>query len=281
MKIIVTGANSFIGFNLCKSLVEDKIDVYALINKNTDKVDLLHGNPHFHVITNLNDIKETDITALYHFAWQGIDKSSRNDKKIQEANIEMSKDILEYAISKKIPKFIYAGSQAEIGLRSEYGRAKAEFADFAEENIAKNNSNMKFFHLRIFSVYGKGDHEDTLINNLITSVRNNSKIKLSKAEQLWNYIYIDDAVDILKYFIDDDKMKEIPHRKYYELGSDETKPLKEYIGDIAKINDKFDKSNLEFGAIESNIEGDFGLNPDISWIKNYKFTKFDDAIKLL
>lgn len=281
MKIIVTGANSFIGSNLCKSLVSEKIDVYALINKNTDKVDLLNGNPYFHVVTNINDIDETDIVAIYHFAWYGIDKGSRNDKKIQESNIKMSKNILEYAISRKIPKFIYAGSQAEIGLRSEYGKAKAEFGRFAVENIAKHNSNMSFYHLRIFSVYGKDDHEDTLINNLITSVRNNSKIKLSKAEQLWNYIYIDDAVEILKYFIDDNKMKEIPYRKFYELGSSETKPLKEYILDIANVNDKFDKSNLEFGAIESNVEGDFGLNPDISWIKNYKFTKFDDAIKLL
>ncbi len=282
MKIIVTGANSFIGSSLCKGLLDDGYEVFALINKNTDRIKPLISHNRFHLLKNLDELEKIDDAfAIYHLAWFGTNRAERSDKKIQDLSIEMSKRVFGIAIKRKIKRFIFAGSQAEIGTRSEYGRAKAEFAKYAKEFLHNNKSSMEFYHLQIFSVYGIGDHSGTLIDLVINAAKNDEEIELSNASQKWNFICIDDAVNLLKMFIDEESFKKLPIKDTYHIGSLDTRPLKDYILDMACVNERYDKKKLLFGMRESNIEGAFDLIPDVSWVGDYKFKNFLDEIKRL
>lgn len=282
MKIIVTGANSFLGAALCMDLINKGYDVFALINKNTDRIKSLISKDNFEYTDSIDDLKNVkDAFCIYHFAWFGTNRSERDDKALQEKNIKMSKKIFDIALENNISKFIFTGSQAEIGLKSEYGRAKAEFAKYAKDFLKNNTCNMEFFHLQIFSVYGIGDHKGTLIDLVLNAVRENKEIELSDASQKWNFLCIDDAVNLLEVFIDDEKLKTVPKKDAYHIGSDDTRPLKEYILEMASVDVRYDKKKLLFGKRKSNVEGSYDLIPDISWIGSYKFKKFLDEIKRL
>jgi nucleoside-diphosphate-sugar epimerase len=282
MKISVTGANSFLGAAICSGLISKGHEVFALINKNTDRIKSLISNDNFEYTDSINDLEKVkDAYAIYHFAWFGTNRTERADKKIQAESIDMSKRIFDIALENNISKFIFAGSQAEIGLRSEYGRAKAEFASYAKDFLKNNTCNMEFYHLQIFSVFGRGDHKGTLIDLVVSAAKENKEIELSSASQKWNFICIDDAVYLMEIFLDDEKLKNIPKQDAYHIGSSDTRPLKDYILEIAKVNKGYDKEKLLFGKRESNIEGSYDLIPDVSWIGDYKFKNFLDEVKRL
>ena len=282
MKIIVTGANSFLGAALCTDLINKGYEVFALINKNTDRIKSLISKDNFEYTDSIDDLEKVkDAFCIYHFAWFGTNRSERDDKALQEKNIKMSKKIFDIALENNIDRFIFAGSQAEIGLRSEYGRAKAEFAKYAKDFLKNNICNTEFFHLQIFSVYGIGDHKGTLIDLVLNAVRENKEIELSDASQKWNFLCIDDAVNLLEVFIDDEKLKTVPKKDAYHIGSNDTRPLKEYILEMTSVDARYDKKKLLFGKRASNAEGAYDLIPDVSWIGEYKFKKFLDEIKRL
>ena len=116
---------------------------------------------------------------------------------------------------------------------------------------------------------------------MLSAVKENKELELSDATQKWNFLCIDDAINLLEIFIDDEKLKSIQKKDVYHIGSDDTRPLKEYILEMASVDARYDKKKLLFGKRKSNVEGSYDLIPDISWIGSYKFKKFLDEVKRL
>ena len=81
---------------------------------------------------------------------------------------------------------------------SAYGKAKAAFGEaaraFVRERLQKGETAPFYVHLRIFSVYGPGDHETALIPSCIRAFRENAPMRFGACTQDWNYLYLDDAV---------------------------------------------------------------------------------------
>ena len=174
------------------NLIED-IDGLKIINLDFDKMkfnDFLCIND-LDLSKNLSDLKEKncDITFL-HFGWGStLDRSNFMN---QMLNVDMSMKVLEFAKILGAKRFIFAGSQAEMS-ESAYGLAKKQFATFAEDKI--KGSDMNFIHLRIFSVYGEGDRDNSLIMTLIKLCKENKDIDLSSCNYDWNFLYIEDFVN--------------------------------------------------------------------------------------
>ena len=83
--------------------------------------------------------------------------------------------------------------------------------------------------MRILSVYGPNDGENTLINYVIRELKAGRSPELTKCEQLWDYLYADDAGDAILAIAE----KGIDG-KAYPLGSGKGRKLSEYIEDIRK-----------------------------------------------
>ena len=83
--------------------------------------------------------------------------------------------------------------------------------------------------MRFFSVYGPGDHKESLINTLVNKLSNGESVELGNCGQQWNYMYIDDAVDavftLCTKFTGDT----------YNIASEDTRSLKEYVEEAAKL----------------------------------------------
>ncbi|MDO6384985.1 NAD(P)-dependent oxidoreductase [Uliginosibacterium sp. 31-12] len=243
-KVLVTGASSFIGIRLCELLAAQGCCIYALVRESSAGLNAilnLHG-----VCCVLGDVESIEsvlkkigtIDIVFHLAWSGVGGVDRADPEIQIRNFENSMNVLRHAKAHGCSLFVFGGSQAEYGRcngliteltlcnpESEYGKAKLAFTmagtDFCEQ------SNISYRMARIFSVYGPGDHEWTLVSELIRSMSNNEVVPLTQCEQRWNFLYLDDAVNALISLASD-----FCGNGIYNIASANTRPLKEYVNII-------------------------------------------------
>ena len=209
-----------------------------------------------------------DISFL-HFGW-GATLDRSNFMK-QMLNVDMSIKVLEFAKILGAKRFIFAGSQAEMS-ETPYGVAKKQFAAFAEDNLS--DSNMSFIHLRIFSIYGEGDRDTSLIMTLLRLCKENKDVGLSSCNYDWNFLYINDFTRMIHKMIDKDV-----DSGTYDMASDDTRLLKDYVIEAHRVLKA--KNKLNFGERPDSIETFAipNISKTIEAIGAFDFTAFKDGIK--
>lgn len=296
MKFVITGATSFIGLELTEYLLANGHSVVAVCRPNSKGLSSIpngveivasemadYGNLH-------NDIELADV--FINLAWGGTGHDGRNVIDVQKENIAYTTAAFFAADKMGCKLFLEAGSQAEYGSTtepqsedspcnpfSEYGKAKLE----VKEELFKlsEQMDMKYIHLRIFSMFGENDHPWTLVMSAIDKMLRNEKVDLSPCTQNWNFIYIKDAVRIITTLCE--KAVENPDFKHevYNIASEDTRVLKDFVVRMKELTNS--SSELNFGAIiPANL---VSLQPDMSKTKsvvgkisNYSF---DDVIKII
>lgn len=296
MKIAITGATSFLGINLLKELAQDNT-IYCLVRRNSPNNKNLADIPNVIVIEcNLEELSSFvpnfTVDVFIHFGWAGAGSKLRQDLITQNKNYYYSLDAINLAIRLKAKLFVFSGSQAEYGIKhslitetdecnpkSYYGMAKYNFALKAASILKKHDIN--FLHLRIFSIYGEGDHKSTLINLCVNSFLQNKHIVLGPCTQLWNYLNILDfskiTSKVIEYVLDNEIDLTI------NIASHDTRVLREFIMAIYKICNF--GGSYEFSSTNPNPEGLAELNPSTflldKIIGNYEFISFENEITKL
>lgn len=294
MKIVFTGATSFLAVNLINIMSQDNL-IYCLVRKESQKNEYLKNKKNILIIPcDLSELKyynpnfRADI--FIHFGWSAPGAKGRLDFEAQNKNYDYSMDAINLAHRFKVKLFVFSGSQAEYGIKhniiyendicnptSYYGKIKDKFAKAASKALFDLGIN--FLHLRIFSVYGKGDHETSLVNLCINSFLSNKKLILGPCSQLWNYLYIKDFANITSKVI---------HYAYdnncsfvINIASHDTKKLQEFVKDIYFICNS--QGTFYFGKDNPNPEGLSDLYPSTKIldeiIGNYNFIDFKQGIK--
>ena len=205
MKIIITGITSFLGINLAKDLIKLGHEVTGVIRPSSQNVKKLEKEflNNINILRcNIEDLINLDICfdAMIHLAWDGIGSVGRSDPVIQEKNYEISQQAYLAAKKMQCKRFLFSGSQAEYGNGtkdnpkpiSEYGKKKLAFGLWGMQMSLKDPS-MIFIHMRIFSIYGWGDHENCLVYSVIRAALNKQEILLGPCDQLWSYLEIRDC----------------------------------------------------------------------------------------
>ena len=272
---IVTGATSFIGLRLIKKLIAEHWKVYAVVRKYSDKVMQL---PHHDLIEivylNMHDYEQlsdliTEPCDVYiSLAWNGTRGDARMNGKQQKENYLHSMSALKAAIKIGCQTIINAGSQAEYGSmnakitedaiccpNTEYGLWKLKYYEEGMKYCKKYN--ISFKEARFFSLYGEDDNGQTMILSILHNMINNYPCKLTHCIQLWDFLYIDDAIDGIW------RLMTLPCEDgAYNFGSGDIRPLKEFVMEMYKITNS--KSQLLFGAIPYPQTGMVNVCPDIS-----------------
>ena len=293
-KVIVTGATGTLGVSLIKNLIKKNIEVLAILNINSKRIENVPKSEKVKIIKydmkDYDKIENTDnkkYDVLYHFAWNGTFGRDRDDKNLQDENIKNSVKTVYLAKRFGCGKIIFAGSQAEYGIKNEklkvemamhpiteYGRAKLIACEKTKE-VAKTLG-IKHIWVRILSLYGPYDGEKTLVMSLIKNLIEGKEFNLTKCEQVWDYLYSEDAADL---FI---KIAEkINDNKIYVIGSGDNRVLKDYVEDIKSVVNE--KGKLNYGAIPYNEQQVLFLSTDSSEVKKdldwCKKTEFKEGIK--
>lgn len=275
MNIVVTGATSFIGANVIKQLLKKRENViYAVCRPNSQNINNVPKNENVKLIEldlkeieNLHRYIDISIDVFFHFAWEGARLPYRDDDDIQNENYIAAVKAIKECYKLGCRKFIASGSQAEYGIMhgeitedyvckpvNAYGKAKykayLELFGFAEEY------GIELIWGRVFSVYGMGDYEGTLIMSCLKKMQNNEEILLTQCIQDWDYLYIDEVAEIFGKFA-----KVSCESGCYNIASGVHRQLRDYV-EIIKEETK-SESVIRYGTIPYPESGMVSFRPDI------------------
>lgn len=291
-RYVVTGATSFIGKTLVNYLVGQGKEVFVIIQPDSKNINCFSNIERVTtVVANLSDVdcwfKEIRSADYFvHLAWCGTKVEERNNSEKQLENLEYSESCLLGAVRLGCKGFFFAGSQAEYGYKTnktyetdvcepftEYGKYKLLVGE--KLNNLSSNLNIDFYHGRIFSVYGVGDHSNTLVSTCVDSFLDNKDMNFTSGEQYWNFLYIEDAVVQVTKLLESELDSGI-----YNIAGRETRKLREFIKEIHHVCNS--KSKMLFGSF-SPKERIANLIPSIDKISSvlgdYEFISFEEGIK--
>lgn len=288
MEIIVTGATGFIGVALCKELIEKGHNVTAVIRKNSTKRDKLDNRVKV-VELDLDELDKLDgkYDLFYHLAWNGSSGEQRNDFDIQMSNIKYTAEAMKAAVKCGCQKFIGAGSQAEYGVIKGkcnestlpqpfmmYGAAKLSTYNMC--SILAKQIGISFVWPRIYSVYGVGENDGTLMSYLVNCLKNNAVAELSPCENMWDFMYITDCVKALRMLGENQQTEGV-----YNVSAGKPRLLKEFVEDAKSIINP--QGKIKFGVKGSDPKRTFWLDPQVDKIKEIGFEceiEFGEGIRL-
>lgn len=243
---IITGATGAVGTALISFLVKNNIEITVLLNPDSSRNRNILENKNVHKIyCSMNEYKsiklrKSNYDVFFHMAWSGTTGINRNDKKMQFMNLQNTLDAVKLAKESGCKKFVGVGSQAEYGRKNcrlsseldcypenQYGKYKLEARQQCKELCKELN--IEFNWVRFLSVFGPYESPNSLVSYTIKSILNNEPAKYTLSEQVWDFLFSQDAAEAL-YLIAQKGVK----GKTYVVGSGQERPLKEYIELIYK-----------------------------------------------
>ncbi|WP_182421736.1 NAD-dependent epimerase/dehydratase family protein (plasmid) [Priestia megaterium] len=178
IKVLITGANGFIGKNLIERLHREK-DLIIKKYNSRDDLSLLHEH-----------LSDSDV--IYHLA--GVNRPLDNQEFIK-TNIGLTEEIINYLkkINRK-PKIIFSSSiQAEY--ENPYGASK----NAAEEILKKYSveSGQEVYIYRLPNVFGKWckPNYNSVVATFCHNISHDIDISIHDANKKLELIYIDDVVE--------------------------------------------------------------------------------------
>jgi nucleoside-diphosphate-sugar epimerase len=247
-KVLVVGANGFLGSRLSHTLADYGYKVVALVDRRFP-YDSIKGHPDITIrefamddFELLNDdLIFQDIDTLYHFAWAGVNAQTRNESEIQVQNVMYGLKVMEFADHHNIKRVIVPGSAAEVSCGNGiitgnetpapsdmYSTAKVATRYICQTYARQHD--IELIWTLVTSIYGPGRDDNNLISYVIKSLLKGVKPSTTKLEQQWDYLYVDDLIKAFVLLGEKGK-----GGKVYPIGSGEHKQMREYVETIKNI----------------------------------------------
>lgn len=262
MKALVTGGTGFVGTHLVSHLADLGYDVTVLVRDRQKIPTAWKEKSNISIL--LFDIEsflkkesvEESYDIIYHFAWMGTSGVLRADESVQLENIRCTCEMVRYAGRHKVKRFVFAGSIMEyeaqkfVGGDRKYPAASNMYsiAKLTADYMAKTLCNalgIEYINVLISNIYGPGEKSDRFLNTMLKKMYNGEICELSEGLQLYDFIYIDDAVRAIEL----SGSKGTSGGEYY-IGNPKQYSLKSF---VLKMNNIVNKgTELKFGAIKSS-----------------------------
>ena len=276
-RAVVTGATGAVGTALITELIKNRIEVLVLCREDSGR----NQNIPRHELVEMKYCSMSELCRLspsgdpydvfFHLAWEGTTGKARDDFYLQTENVKYALDAVSAAKRLGCRRFIGIGSQAEYGrieglIRPDspvspvtgYGMGKLAAGLMTREYA--HQLGLSHLWVRIVSIYGPNDGAQSLIMSTIRKLKTGETPKLTKGEQMWDYLYSGDAADALVKLADGGT-----DGKVYVLGSGKVRPLKEYVQELRDA--VAPGAELAFGAIDYYPHQPMHLQADISELK--------------
>lgn len=295
-KVIVSGANGFVGGALVKELIANNIEVVALDmeghDDNLPKSDLVKFYPFD--LTNAFELKdrmkENDIDTFYHFAWAGSAGAARADAALQLNNAKWTVDCLKLAKELGCERFVNAGSIMELetiaaafkaenkpGLGYIYGSGKLVAHTMCKSVAADIGIDLVW--AMITNAYGVGERSPRMVNTTIQKCIRGEAPQFTAGTQNYDFVYIDDVARAFRLI----GQKGKPFCEYL-IGSSNAKPLKEFLLEMKEAiapDLDFIFGDIPFTGVNqpledfdcSKTESDTGFKAEISFGEGCRRTR--------
>lgn len=294
-RAVISGASCSMGTALVRQMTEKGISVTVLCRRGSTRNSEFENMPGVSIrylemseySAAQNDTGEK-YDVFFHLAWD--DRKSprtRNDVYLQKENLGYALDAVGLAYRLGCHTFVGLGSQAEYGRyegkltgktptfpETAYGAAKLCAGEMTR--IEAHRLGMAHEWVRVLSVFGPKDSENTMIKSAIVKLTGGEVPQFTKGEQKWDYLFCEDAAralfSVAKSGVDG---------KIYPLGSGVARPLSEY---ICEIRDTVSPgAKIDLGAVPYAPGQVMYLCADISELTAdtgfVPITSFSDGIK--
>jgi len=263
---LVTGGAGFIGSQVVKELLKDEtikitcIDNFdpfykrqlKLLNisdfEKTHNFFLLDIDLAKTSIKELRDAIPQPVDVIIHLAAKaGVRPSIADPLGYQATNVLGTQQLLDFAIQKKVKKFVFASSSSVYGVNEKLPWKEDELllpiSPYAMTKLSGEMAghvyhklySLPFIALRFFTVYGPGQRPDLAIHRFTKAILNDVPITMfGDGSTSRDYTYVDDIVQgVLSAIKYDQSSFEI-----INLGNNYAVSLKELIAAIEKVTGK-------------------------------------------
>lgn len=294
-KIIITGADGFVGSYTVKHFIDNGCKVLALdMGKNPRKLTMSDNLEYMQCdISNtaamLEKIPQNEYDTFIHFAWAGSAGEARVDYKLQMQNALNTVECVKVAKELGCSRFVCAGSimeyEVEAAIHSQgshpglgyiYGMGKHNAHCMCKAVAA--NIGIDLIWPMITNAYGIGEMSPRFVNTTLRKIINGSPLQFTSATQNYDFVYVSDVAKAFYLVAKNGK----PFCEYI-IGSGDAKPLKQFIlemvdscgpdctplfGDV-----QFTGTNIPLSTFNiADLKADCGFVPEISFGQGTKMT---------
>lgn len=295
-KVVITGADGFVGSALTRELTDHGIEVIALDleghRQNIPDSGLVHFYPFsLDKAAELGGrLKECGCDTFFHFAWAGSAGAARADTALQLKNAQWTVDCLRLAKTLGCSRFVNAGSIMEIetmravfsggnrpGPGYIYGSGKLAAHTMCKSVAAEIGIDLVW--AMITNAYGVGERSPRMVNTTIQKCIRGEAPQFTAGTQNYDFVYIDDVARAFRLIGEKGK----PFHEYL-IGSGNAKPLKKFLLEMkAAIAPELDFifGDIPFTGVNQPLadfdcsitEKDTGFKAEISFGEGCKRTR--------
>jgi len=276
-KILITGANGFIGMRIAKELSKNhSIDVYCRKLKKDDPDFVIDNNLKKNIIS--TPFKEINYDYVINCI-ACTETHSTKWKDLYDANCQTTISLVKNLKFKNFIQFssfsIFSKNSISQGLadpQNFYGLSKLVSEKFLEINSNQNNNHIV---LRMPIVIGRTKKQDDLISYLFKSLINNETIDLfNEGKYQRNIIHVDDIANYVDKLITKDDIKK--NYSVFNLNSSSTMSIYEIC--VYMKNKLNSKSKIKFSDSTNINDFDSLILEDSQKKLNYRFKSCNEAL---
>lgn len=281
MRCLVTGASGFLGSWLVRRLLAEGHSVLAVVRPGgkhrrlttlASQLEFAHAD--LSTIPSISaEARRFAPDATFHLAWQG-GNSSRfvNDPEQVYGNVSGTLELVRIAHESGCKSFLFIGSAVEYGTyqvpvretdavlpKSLYGHSK--YAMMMLTQALSERWGMRFCGIRPFWTYGPMDDQLRMIPYVIHQFLDGKRPKVTSGEQLWDFLYVEDAAKAMTGLAVKDNVSGI-----FNLGSGISRSVKDIVSLIRDLIDP--QLEIGFGEVPYAPGQVMHLEADVSKLRS-------------
>ncbi len=225
--ILLTGGTGFLGSHLLNALLEKDYSVVLLkrSTSNTWRIKHLLSNVQSYDVdlVSMDEIfRSNQIDAVIHTACH-YGRNGDSISSIVESNLMFGLKVLDACITGNVKTFINTDSLLPKNLNT-YSLSKKQFSEWLEQL----SDQIQVINLKLEHMYGPKDDSTKFISWIMSQLKENvAEIRLTKGEQLRDFIHIEDIVSA--YILILDKAPVLRSFNEFEVGTGSLISVKDFL----------------------------------------------------